>query len=182
VREAIVSTVVAMIDEHGWEHITVRRIGDRMHYAASTIVYHVGSLEELTMSARSRVATQIVEALFGPDAAPVAGAAADLEGYAAAAERVLTWIRDHPHLLAFFALKAPSDESLHLVNTSVPTTFAPVGRGWPNVRTLRYFDRALQCALEGALLLDDCPVRQREFLTTELAHLDAQWRRLVMTT
>lgn len=177
-REAIVGTVVAMIDQHGWDHITVRRIGDQMHYAASTIVYHVGSLEELTMSARSRVATQIVEALFGPDT----GASPDLEGYAAAAERVLTWIRDHPHLFAFFTLKAPSDESLQVVNASVPTSFAPVGRGWPSVRTLRYFDRALQCALEGSLLLADCPERQREFLTTELAHLDAQWRRLVMTT
>jgi len=175
IRDRIVDAVVEMIDEHGWEHITVRRIGERMHYAASTIVYHVGSLEELIAGVRTRVAEQLVLTLFagdvqGPNRGPEA------------AERLLGWMGQHPKLLAFFVMKAPTDDSLQSVNAMVPTTFAPAGRGWPKAGTLRYFDRALQCALEGTLLLDDCPDRQRDFLATELLHLEAQWHRLVMTT
>ncbi len=175
VRDAIVDAVVEMVDEHGWDHITVRRIGERMHYAASTIVYHVGSLEALTMAVRTSVAHQVIAALFD-------GYTPGPNQFAAAADRMLAWMRAHPHLFAFYVLKTPSERSLREVNDSVPTTYAPADRAWPKPNTLRYFDRALQCALEGAVLLDDSPERQRDFLVIELMHLDAQWRRLVLTT
>lgn len=172
-RSTIVDAVVDMIDELGWEQVTVRRIGDRMHYAASTIVYHLGSFDELTTAVRIKVGQQVIGALFD----------GDTEGpgrFDQAAARVLAWSRAHPNLHRFFVTQSADDQALRAVNESVPMSWAPPESGWPPTRVLQYFDRSLRCALEGALLLEDDHERQHAFLATEVAHLDAQWHRLVI--
>lgn len=112
-QEEIEAAALALIDEAGRSGLTVRAVAARAHYHRSTVMYHIGSMEQLELRLRSKIAAELAH---GVEALPGGDDSADR----VICQQLLSYWHRSRNRLEFFASK-PLDHEL--VNIDRPQPF-----------------------------------------------------------